>query len=103
MTHPPLTPEQVRAIAHLARLELTADELALMTRQLDAIVEYVTLLQEVNTDGVEPLAHALPVSNVFRDDQPAPSLAPDEAIACAPQPRKTGRGERYFAVPAVLE
>lgn len=103
MSHPPLTPEQVRSIAHLARLELTADELATMTRQLDAIVEYVTLLQEVNTDGVEPLAHALPVSNVFRADEPADSLPPDVAVACAPEARKTGRGERYFAVPAVLE
>lgn len=102
MNHPPLTPEQVEAIAHLARLQLTADELAVMTRQLDAIVEYVTLLQEVNTDGVEPMAHALPVHNVFREDEAVPSLPVEEAVACAPDPRRSG-GQRYFAVPAVLE
>ena len=74
-----------------------------MTRQLDAIVEYVTLLQEVPTDDVEPLAHALPVSNVFRDDQPRPSLGASESLACAPARRKTPRGEHFYAVPAVLE
>ena len=103
MTHPPLTPQQVRDIAHLARLDLTDAELATMTRQLDAIVEYVTLLQEVPTDGVEPLAHALPVSNVFRDDEPTPSLGASEALACAPDRRKNARGEQFYAVPAVLE
>lgn len=98
-----LTPEQVRWIAHLARLELADAELGLMTRQLDAIVHYMDLLQAVPTDGVEPLAHALPVQNVFREDLPAPSLPPDEALAAAPQARKTARGDQFFAVPAVLE
>ncbi len=69
-----LTPQQVRDIAHLARLELNETELESMARQLGAIVDYVAQLQQVPTDGVEPLAHALPVSNVFRDDEPAPSL-----------------------------
>lgn len=103
MSTSPLTPEQVRWIAHLARLELTDAEMALMTSQLGAIVEYVAQLQAVPTDGVEPLAHALPVHNVFRDDEPAASLPADEAVACAPDPRKTAKGERFFAVPAVLE
>jgi aspartyl-tRNA(Asn)/glutamyl-tRNA(Gln) amidotransferase subunit C len=98
-----LTPDDVRWVAHLARLELTDAELARMTAQLGAIVEYVAQLQAVPTDGVEPLAHALPVSNVFRDDEPAPSLPADQAVACAPEPRKTAKGERFFAVPAVLE
>jgi aspartyl-tRNA(Asn)/glutamyl-tRNA(Gln) amidotransferase subunit C len=97
-----LSPEDVRWIAHLARLQLSDDELATMTRQLGAIVEYVAQLQAVNTDGVEPLAHALPVSNVFREDEPVPSLPVSEALAAAPEPR-TRKGEQYFAVPAVLE
>lgn len=103
MTTPPLTPEQVRWIAHLARLELTDAELATMTRQLGAIVEYVAQLQAVPTEGVEPLAHALPVQNVFREDEPAASLPAEQAVACAPDARQTPKGERFFAVPAVLE
>src|SRR5207302_9624963 len=51
-----LTADEVRWVAHLARLQLTDAELATMTRQLSAILEYVDLLKQVNTDGVEPLA-----------------------------------------------
>ncbi len=98
-----LTVEQVREVAHLARLELTPAELVTMTRQLGAILDYVALLQQVPTEGVEPLAHALPVQNVFRDDEPAPSLSVADALANAPDPRTTPRGEHFFGVPAVLD
>jgi aspartyl-tRNA(Asn)/glutamyl-tRNA(Gln) amidotransferase subunit C len=94
----PLTPEQVRWIAHLARLELSDSELATMTRQLGAIVGYVDQLRQVDTEGVEPLAHALPVQNVFRPDGPAPSLPADEALANAP-----ARRGPFYSVPAVLD
>lgn len=93
-----LTPEQVRWVAHLARLELTDAELETMTPQLRAILDYVNQLQQVNTDGVEPMAHAVEVRNVFRGDEPAPSLPVDEALANAPE----RRGD-FYAVPAVLE
>jgi aspartyl-tRNA(Asn)/glutamyl-tRNA(Gln) amidotransferase subunit C len=93
-----MTPEQVRWVAHLARLELTDAELATMTRQLTAIVDYVAQLQAVNTDGVEPMAHALPVHNVFRDDEPRPSLPTAEALANAPD-----RQGDFYGVPAVLD
>jgi aspartyl-tRNA(Asn)/glutamyl-tRNA(Gln) amidotransferase subunit C len=93
-----LTADDVRWVAHLARLRLTDDELATMTRQLSAIVEYVDQLKQVNTDGVEPLAHALEVRNVFREDEPAASLPVAEALANAP----ARRGD-FYAVPAVLE
>jgi aspartyl-tRNA(Asn)/glutamyl-tRNA(Gln) amidotransferase subunit C len=98
-----LSADQVRWIAHLARLDLTEAELETMTRQLSAIVDYVAQLQQVDTEGVEPLAHALPIHNVFRDDEPAPSLPVAEALANAPDPRITTRGERFYAVPAVLD
>ncbi len=98
-----LKPEEVKAVAHLARLELTEDELATMTRQLGAILDYVAQLQQLNLEGVEPLAHALPVSNVFRDDEPAPSLSVEEALANAPDRRSRGAGEQFYGVPAVLE
>lgn len=98
----PLTTEQVRWIAHLARLELTDAEVATLTPQLDAIVGYVALLDQVPTAGVEPLAHALPVQNVFREDAVAPSLPIDQALAAAPR-RRQAKDEQFFAVPAVLE
>jgi aspartyl-tRNA(Asn)/glutamyl-tRNA(Gln) amidotransferase subunit C len=98
----PLTPEQVRWIAHLARLSLSDAELALLTPQLGAIVEYVNQLQQVPTENVEPLAHGLPLQNVFREDELAPSLSAQKALSAAPDPREI-KGDRYFAVPAVLE
>ena len=93
-----LSSDDVRWVAHLARLELSDAELATMTPQLSAILDYVTQLQQVNTDGVEPLAHPLKVSNVFRPDEPAPSLPVDQALANSPD----RRGD-YFGVPAVLD
>jgi aspartyl-tRNA(Asn)/glutamyl-tRNA(Gln) amidotransferase subunit C len=93
-----LSRDDVRWVAHLARLELTDTELESMTRHLSAIVDYVNQLQQVNTDGVEPLAHALDLQNVFRDDEPAPSLTVAAALANAPD----RRGD-FYGVPAVFE
>jgi aspartyl-tRNA(Asn)/glutamyl-tRNA(Gln) amidotransferase subunit C len=93
-----LTAEQIQWVANLARLELASAERAAMTAQLSRIVEYVDQLQQLNTAGVEPLAHAHDVTNVFRADEPRPSLPVDEALANAPR----RRGE-FYAVPAVLE
>jgi len=93
-----LTPEQVRWVAHLARLELSDADLETMTRQLSAIIDYVNQLQQVNTQGIEPLAHPLPIHNVFRDDEPAPSLPVEAALANAPN-----RRDSFYGVPAVLE
>lgn len=93
-----LTADQVRWVAHLARLRLSDAELQTMTRQLGGILDYVTQLQQVNTDGVEPLAHALDVHNVFREDEPSPSLSPAEALANAPD-----RKGDFYRVPAVLD
>ncbi len=99
----PLTADEVRWVAHLARLDLSAAELETMTRQLGAIVGYVDQLRQVDTEGVEPLAHALAVHNVFRDDEPAPSLPVDEALANAPDRRADAEGRQYYGVPPVLE
>lgn len=93
-----ISPEQVRWVANLARLELGDADLAKMTEQLSAILAYVDQLKQVPTDGVEPLAHPLQVHNVFRADEPGPSLPVNEALANAPD----RRGD-YFGVPAVLE
>ena len=93
-----LSAEQVRWVSHLARLELDADELEMMTKQLSAILDYVNQLQQVNTDGVEPLAHPLPIHNVFREDESLASLPVDAALANAPD----RRGD-FYGVPAVLD
>ena len=93
-----LTPEDVRKVARLARLELAGDDLARMPAQLSASLDYVAQLQQLDTEGVEPLAHPLPVQNVFRPDEPAPSLPVDAALANAPN-----RLGDYFGVPAVFE
>ena len=98
-----LTRDEVKNVADLARLDLTDDELAAMTRQLGSILDYVAQLQQLDVAGVEPLAHALEVQNVFREDEPAPSLPVDEALANAPERRTTPKGEHFYAVPAVLE
>ncbi len=89
---------QVRQVANLARLELSDADLTLMAGQLNRVLEYVDALQEVNTDGVEPLAHPLPLRNVFRADEPVPSLPVADALSNAP-----ARQGDYFAVPAVFD
>jgi aspartyl-tRNA(Asn)/glutamyl-tRNA(Gln) amidotransferase subunit C len=92
-----LTRADVEKVALLARLELTDAELATMTGQLAGIVGYVDLLAEVDADGVEPMAHAVEVTNVFAADEVQPSLPREAALANAP--RHNGRG---YLVPAVL-
>ena len=93
-----MTADEVRRLARLSRLELSDAEREAMTRQLGRIVDYVAQLQQVDTEGVEPLAHALDVSNVFRSDEPAPSLPVDQALANAPK-----RSGDFYSVPAVLD
>ena len=70
------------------------DELAALTRDLAAIVDYVNQLQAVDTDSVEPLAHALELTNIFRDDGPVPSLPVDQALANAPHSRGMRRSRK---------
>jgi aspartyl-tRNA(Asn)/glutamyl-tRNA(Gln) amidotransferase subunit C len=92
-----LSREDVEKVALLARLKLSDDELALMTAQLGQIVGYVEQLNELDTDEVEPMAHAVELVNVFRTDELVDSLPRDEALANAPK----SDGECYL-VPAVL-
>ena len=89
--------QDIEKVALLSRLELTEDELARMTTELAQIVGYVDQLGEVNTDGIEPMAHAIEVKNVFREDVVTESLPREEALANAPH-----HDERGYLVPAVL-
>ena len=93
-----LSPDEVRAVARLARLDVVEDELPDVTARLNTILGYVEQLRSIDTAGVEPLAHPLPLENVFRNDDSRPSLPVDEALRNAP-----ARSGDYFAVPAVFE
>jgi len=88
----------VRHMAHLARLKLTEQEVAVFRRQLSDILRYVAKLNELDVSGVEPTAHPLPVRNVFRSDQPHEPYTPERALANAPQ-----REGSFFKVPKVIE
>jgi len=94
----PIDPAQVRHIAKLARLDLTDDEVRLFGVQLAEILDYFKQLQTVDTQGVQPLAHPLPVTDVFREDVPGPTLDTESALRNAPQ-----REGSFFKVPAVLD
>jgi aspartyl-tRNA(Asn)/glutamyl-tRNA(Gln) amidotransferase subunit C len=90
--------EEVQHVARLARLHLTDGELERMREQLDAILAYIDKLRELDVEGVEPTAHAVPLVNVMRDDEPAPCLSQEAALANAPDPA----GE-FFRVPRIIE
>jgi aspartyl-tRNA(Asn)/glutamyl-tRNA(Gln) amidotransferase subunit C len=92
-----ITRQDIEKVALLGRLQLTEAELATMTDELGQIVGYVDQLAEVDTAGVEPMAHAIEVHNVFKDDRVAPSLPREEALRCAPHHNGVG-----YLVPAVL-
>ncbi len=94
----PLTPEEVRHNARLARVGLSDDEVARFQSQLSQILDYFERLQEVDTENVPPTAHTLAMHNVMRDDEPHPSIDKEEVLANAPQ-----REEDLFRVRAVLE
>ncbi len=87
----------IEKVALLARLQLTEAELSKMTTELAQIVSYVDQLGEVDTEGVEPMAHAIEVRNVFREDKTAACLPREEALANAPH-----HDDRGYLVPAVL-
>jgi aspartyl-tRNA(Asn)/glutamyl-tRNA(Gln) amidotransferase subunit C len=89
---------QVRKVAKLARLELTDAEVREFSGQLSAILDYVRKMNELNTNGVRPLAHCLCVTNVFRRDCVTESLGTDRALANAPQ-----TDGAFFKVPKILD
>jgi aspartyl-tRNA(Asn)/glutamyl-tRNA(Gln) amidotransferase subunit C len=95
---PKIDAEQVRKVAKLARLELSDAEIEEFTGQLGAILEYVAKMGELDTAGVEPLAHCLPLSNVFRADEVRGSLGTDGTLANAP-----ARDDPFFTVPKILD
>ena len=92
-----ITIDRVRRVAELARLDLAPGEEESLTGQLNAILEYMDQLGEVDTAGVEPTSHVLPLTNVMREDVVHECLPNDEALANAPH-----HDARGYLVPAVL-
>ena len=88
----------VAYVARLARLELSAEETALFQAQLAKVLEHAAKLEEVNVEGVEPAAHAFPIFDVVREDEPHPGLTEEEALGNAPR-----AANGLFIVTKVLE
>jgi aspartyl-tRNA(Asn)/glutamyl-tRNA(Gln) amidotransferase subunit C len=90
--------EDVEYVVTLARLSLSGEELDRMAREMDGILDYVETLSAVDTEGVPPTAHAIPLATPMREDRPAPPLAAERAVANAPQSAGSA-----FVVPQVIE
>lgn len=93
-----ISQKDVEGVARLARLTLEPRELELMTGQMDAILGYVDKLNELDTEGIEPTAHAVPMANAFRADERNPSIGIDRALRNAPEADGS-----CFKVPKVIE
>lgn len=93
-----ITQKEVEHVATLARLQLDQEEIATFTGQMDAILSYVDKLAGLNTDGIIPTSHAVPMENAFRPDEVHPSIGTENALANAPE-----RVEGFFKVPKVIE
>ena len=93
-----ITRAQLERTASLARLRLEPGEAEAMTESLEAILDYAALLESVDTDGVEPTAHVMPLPTPFRSDEARDTVAPDRAMAAAPASEGTA-----FSVPKVLD
>jgi aspartyl-tRNA(Asn)/glutamyl-tRNA(Gln) amidotransferase subunit C len=91
-----ISEEQVRHVANLARLGLTDDEIAKMGTQLDAILDSIEKIRELDLADVPPTANPLNLSNVLRPDEPRPELSQEVALAPAPE-----RVDDLFAVPRI--
>ena len=92
-----LTRDEVAKVSLLARLHLNDAELDTMTQQLGQIVDYIDQLSELDTSQVEPMAHAIEMTNVFADDELRPSLSREQALQNAPK-----QDGEFYRVPAVL-
>jgi aspartyl-tRNA(Asn)/glutamyl-tRNA(Gln) amidotransferase subunit C len=92
-----ITPDLVRHLGVLARIQLSDEEVERLTGQLDAIVDNIAKVSEVATPDVAATSHPIPLSNVFRDDVPGDTLTPEQALQNAPD-----AADGRFRVTAIL-
>ncbi|MEE9144033.1 MAG: Asp-tRNA(Asn)/Glu-tRNA(Gln) amidotransferase subunit GatC [Candidatus Binatia bacterium] len=93
-----ITPEEVKRVATLARLQLSQEEEELLTEQLDKILQYMAKLDRLDTDKVEPLAHAVDIVNAFREDKVTNQPNTKDLLANTP-----AREKNFFKVPKIIE
>ena len=93
-----ITKETIEYVAHLGRLELEPQEIELYTQQIDNILQYMDALNSLNTDGIEPTSHAVPVDCVLREDGVKDSFVVDDSLKNAPE-----RIGSFFKVPPSIE
>lgn len=88
----------IEKVARLARIELTEDEKKIFGEQMEQILNYMEQLNEVDTSGIEPTSHAIPLFNVFREDEPQKSFQRESVLKNAPE-----QEDGYFKVPRIIE
>jgi aspartyl-tRNA(Asn)/glutamyl-tRNA(Gln) amidotransferase subunit C len=93
-----VTAADVRHIADLSRLSVTAEEVERLSSELSTIIEYVEQLSTVETRQIEPTSHVLPLKNVMRDDRLGESLPRDAALRNAPDST-----EKFYRVPRIID
>lgn len=93
-----ITLEEIRNVAFLSRLVMTDGEMEIFKDQLGKILEYASVLDELDIKDVEPTSHVVPLKNVFREDEVKPSLPVEEALANAPDP-----AGNFFTVPRIID
>ena len=98
MTEPKISLKDVEHVARLARLELSEADKERMRRELDSILSYIDKLRAVDTEGVEPTSHAVPLTNVMREDVTRSSFPQSDMLAIAPE-----RSGDFFRVPKIIE
>ncbi|KAF0823342.1 Asp-tRNA(Asn)/Glu-tRNA(Gln) amidotransferase subunit GatC [Cytobacillus firmus] len=90
--------DQVKHVAHLARLAMTEEEAKAYTEQLDKMISFAELLNELDTEHVEPTSHVLDMKNVLREDKAKEGLPQEEVLKNAPEHQ-----DGYIKVPSIIE
>ena len=93
-----ITPELIKYLESLARITLTEEEESKVGTELQDILTYIDMLNELDTDGGEAMSHCFPVTNVMREDEVQPSMTPDEITANAPESQ-----DGCFVVPKTVD
>ncbi len=88
----------IEKVAKLARIDLSEEEKNLYGKQLEQILSHMEHLNRLDTEGVEPTSHAIPMVNVFREDEVRPSVPSEEVLRLSPQ-----QEEGHFKVPRIIE
>ncbi len=93
-----ITPDLIKYLESLARITLSEDEEKKVSNELQDILTYIDMLNELDTDGVEAMSHCFPIVNVMREDEVAPSMTPEEITANAPEEQ-----DGCFVVPKTVD